>query len=472
MKLFIPLLLLVFSINTVYGRNTKPVCPDSTDMVYVNKIYLSGNKVTHNKIIYRELALKAGDTLCYSAFIDALAKSKENLMNSSLFNFVNIRDVQVFANGKREADVHIEMNERWYIWPMPVVELAERNPNAWWETKDFSKINYALFFTWENFRGRKEALKLIAQGGYDEKYGFHYDIPFVNKSQTFGFILGAGMIRNHEVTYITLENKPVRFRHEDYLRHEYYAYFALNIRKSIHNSHYFELAYNDHQYNDIVFEMNPDFDPNQYNKFRYFSLTYFYKNDHRDKRSFPLNGYYVDAIVVKRGLGISSNANVDLLTFTTNLRKYWNLGHNWYLTGGFTGRAASTGNNPYFLNTGLGYGRDFVRGYEHYVIDGQNFALIKTDLKYALFQDQISNLPVLPSKFNKIHWSIYLNFFVDAAYSTTDFPQLSNTLQNKALLGYGAGFNFVSYYDIVIRLEYSYNKMGERDFFISFMAPI
>ncbi len=171
-------------------------------------------------------------------------------------------------------------------------------------------------------------------------------------------------------------------------------------------------------------------------------------------------------------MGISQKSNIDLLSLTSNLRKYWNLGHQLYFAGGFTGRIANTGRNPYFLNTGLGYGRDFVRGYEYYVVDGQNFGLIKTDLKYALFQNQLTNLPILPSKFNKIHWSIYLSLFTDLAYSTTELPQLSNTLQNEMLLGYGAGLNFVSYYDIVIRFEYSFNKLNERGFFISFMASI
>lgn len=472
MKQFSGLVFLVFSVSFVFGQKTQPACADSAKMVYINQIYLSGNKITHDNIIFRELTLHAGDSLCLKAFLEAMKKSKENLKNTSLFNFVEVRDVQVASKGKILANVHIDVKERWYIWPMPLIELAERNPNAWWETKDLSKINYGLFFTWENFRGRREALKLILQGGYDEQFGFHYDIPFINKPQTLGIILGAGLIRNHEVTYQTIDNKPVRYRNDNYIREEYYAYAALNIRKNIHTSHYFSVEYNDHQYDEVVFEMNSDFDPDQNKKFKYFSLTYFYKNDHRDSRTYPLKGYYLDAILVKRGLGISKDANVNLLSLTSNLRKYWDLGHFWYFATGFTGRIANTGRNPYFLNTGLGYGRDFVRGYEYYVIDGQDFAMIKTDLKYALFQDQIASLPILPKKFNKIHWSVYLSFFADAAYSTTKLSEPSNTLQNEFLLGYGAGLNFVSYYDIVFRLEYSFNRLSERGFFISVMASI
>jgi outer membrane protein assembly factor BamA len=447
-------------------------CADSLETFRINNIQLSGNKITYSKIILRELALKKGDKLCAKQLQKGIQKSKENLQNTSLFNFVDIRDSSYVEQGVNQIDIYINLAERWYIWPMPVFELAERNPNAWWLTKDFSKINYGMFFTWENFRGRREALKLIVQGGYDEKFGFHYDIPFINKAQTLGIILGAGLLRNHEVTYNTINNKPVRYRDKDYIRHQYYAYAALNLRKNIHTSHYFELAFDAHQYGDIVFQLNPQFEINSNQDIRYLSLTYFYKNDHRDSRTYPLKGYYLDGILLKRGLGILPKTSVNLLSLTTNLRKYWQLSDHWYFASGFTGRIANTSKNPYFLNTGLGYSRDFVRGYEYYVVDGQNFALVKTDLKYGLFQNKITKLPVLPSKFSKIEWSVYLSFYLDAAYSTTEIPQISNTLQNEALLGYGAGINLVSYYDIVIRFEYSANRMGEKGLFISFMASI
>ncbi len=472
MKQFIIIIISILAVSTAYGRKSELNCNDTTKIVYINRIYLQGNKITHNNIIFRELTLKPGDSLCYNDYIQALKKSKENLNNISLFNFVEVRDMQIVTDGKIHVNIHIDLNERWYIWPMPVLELAERNPNAWWETKDFSKINYALFFTWENFRGRREALKFIAQGGYDEKFGFHYDIPFVNKSQTLGIVFGAGLTRNHEITYKTENNKPLRFRDADYIRHQYFAYAGINIRNNIHISHSFKLDYNDHQYSDIVFNLNPEFDPTNRKIFKFFSLTYSYKNDHRDNRPYPLNGYYLDAILTKRGLGNNKESSINLLSLTSNLRGYWNLGNNWYFASGFTGRLASSGKNPYFINTGLGYNQEFVRGYEHYVIDGENFALLKTDFKYAIIQDKISYLPILPSKFSKIHWSVYLSIFVDAAYSTTELSQLSNTLQNQYLLGYGTGLNLVSYYDIVFRFEYSINKMGERGFFISFMTAI
>jgi len=56
------------------------------------------------------------------------------------------------------------------------------------------------------------------------------------------------------------------------------------------------------------------------------------------------------------------------------------------------------------------------------------------------------------------------NFYTD--------PAMNNQLENSLLIGYGLGIDFVTYYDLVFRLEYSMNRMNEHGFFIHFMAPI
>jgi hypothetical protein len=47
-----------------------------------------------------------------------------------------------------------------------------------------------------------------------------------------------------------------------------------------------------------------------------------------------------------------------------------------------------------------------------------------------------------------------------------------NPLANDLLVGYGLGIDLVTYYDWVIRFEYSFNKKGESGFFIHFMPSI
>lgn len=444
--------------------------PDT--LVLVQEVSLMGNKVTNDKIMYREITLRSGDTLGITEFNIRKNKSRENLMNTSLFNFVEVEDSLVSNQGLSVYTVKYTVIERWYIWPLPIIELAERNLNAWWETKDFSKLNYGASLNWENFRGRREQLKVLIQFGYDEKLGFSYSIPYIDKKQTIGMSFGFNRTNNHEVSYGTVNNQVERVKLDGYAHKSYHTFFALGHRPDIHKSHSAEISYNDHLYDDTVFQINPDFYHGSGNRAQYFKLSYFYKNDHRDYRTYPLKGYYYDILIEKFGMGFFPKSAINLINAKVNLRKFWTFNRRWYFAGGFTGRIGNSENQPYFLNSGIGYGRDFVRGYEYYVVDGQVYGLIKSDLKFALIPQQVSTIKFIPTdKFNKIPWAVYLSIYSDLGYVPGSVTY-GNTLQSTALWGYGVGLNLVTYYDMVFRVEYSFNQLGENGLFIHFNASI
>jgi len=440
--------------------------------IVMRTIKLNGNKITIDRILLREITLKPGDTLSVSELKKRIKESEENLMNTSLFNFAHINDSLLTFNGVSYCHLEVDIVEQWYIWPLPILELAERNFNAWWETKDLDMINYGLFLDWRNFRGRKEHLKIILQFGYDEKLGFGYSIPYIDKKQTIGLSFGFQKKKNHAVSYITQNNKVERIRLiQGYAQEGYVAYLSASRRANIYQTHNLEASYNDQAYADTIFKINPDFYHGATDRAQYFKLSYFYKNDHRDYKSYPLHGYYLDVVIENSGFGVFKGNDISLFSVKTNLRKFWELHQRLFFGAGFTGRVANNKNHPYFLSTGLGYGRDFVRGYEYYVIDGQGYGLVKTDLKFAIIPQRTSHLKFIPTAFGKIPWAIYLSVYSDIAYSPGDKIN-GNTLKNELLIGYGAGLNIVTYYDMVIRMEYSFNKMGEGGFFIHFMTSI
>lgn len=442
-------------------------------LVLINRIVLEGNKVTKDPIILREITFKQGDTLGQNTFNQKLKSSQENLMNTSLFNFVDINDTIIGQAALKLVDVEFKFIERWYIWPLPIFELAERNLSVWLNDMDFSRVNYGLSLDWDNFRGRRERLKILLQFGYDEKLGFSYSIPYIDKKQTIGIDFGFNRTNNHEVTYATEENEVQRVRLEDAYAHKAYnAFFAVFNRPDIYQSHYFETSYNDHIYNDTVFQLNPEFYIGGSNRAQYIKLSYQFKNDHRDFKPFPLKGYYFDILLEKLGLGIIPGNPINLVNAKVNARKYWTFNKRLFLAGGVTARIGNSGNHPYFINYGVGYGRDVVRGYEYYVIDGQNYGLLKTDFKFAIVPQRVSVLKFIPTeKFNKIPWAIYLSLYNDFGFVGGD-AEKGNTLQNTLLWGYGAGINLVTYYDVVLRFEYSFNQLGEGGFFVHFMASI
>ena len=114
-----------------------------------------------------------------------------------------------------------------------------------------------------------------------------------------------------------------------------------------------------------------------------------------------------------------------------------------------------------------------IRGYEYYVIDGQHFALFKSALRFSLLPKKNLHAGFSPSsKFNTIPFSIYAGIFADLGYVIYNQFEKNNPLTNSWQYGYGAGIDLFTYYDIVIRTEYSFNKLGESGFFLHFTAPI
>ena len=76
------------------------------------------------------------------------------------------------------------------------------------------------------------------------------------------------------------------------------------------------------------------------------------------------------------------------------------------------------------------------------------------------------------SQFSTIPYSVYLTLNGDAGYVQDKFYGSKNSLNNKWQYGYGVGLDFVTFYDIVARFEYTFNKQMQHGFFISLSAGI
>ena len=434
----------------------------------IKNIIIEGNKVTKERIILRELSFMVSDTIAPGQLNKKLTTSRQNLLNTSLFNFVTITPIV----NDSFVDLHISLIERWYTWPVPVFELAETNFNTWWLTRDLRRTNYGLFVNRENFRGRKEALRLKAQLGYTEQFALQYNVPYIDKKQTTGLGLTLSYLRNHEITYKTVNNKRIFFKDkENYAREEFVARVAMTLRKGIYNTGTFSLKYNMANIADTITRLSEDYFQKNNTHVQFFTLGSHFKRDKRDFKAYPLKGYYFDLEAVKIGVGFLPNSP-DVLYFRSAFKKFWKLNDKFFYAASTKAKISANSNQPYYNQSGLGYG-DLVRGYEYYVIDGQNWYLAQSNLKYQLISPRIQKIDFIPSeKFNTFHYAVYLNLFADAGYVRDKLYGQLNPLSNAAMVGYGIGLDYVTYYDQVLRLEYSFNKLGERGFFINFTAPI
>lgn len=299
-------LLFIFIVQILFIANLNAA---NDSILVIKRINLEGNHITHDKIILRELTFKIGDTLSIHNYSIQKEKSSQNLMNISLFNFVNFSE-DITNN---EISINIRLTERWYIWPIPVFDLADRNFNTWWKTKDFNRINFGVDLAIFNFRGRNETLDLLLSLGYDEKYGIVYKIPYINKKQTLGLVISGNYIRSHEIALKDSNNKVIFLKDQiNYPKQSVNTSIGITYRRNIHNFHTFQLEYEKFHFEDTLAKLNPEYTLSKNTENQYFSFYYQYKNDYRDYKPYPLKGHYFDIEIHKYGMDFIDGSKVNL----------------------------------------------------------------------------------------------------------------------------------------------------------------
>jgi outer membrane protein assembly factor BamA len=441
----------------------------SQSSLIVDQIILIGNKITKPRIIFREFTFQKGDTIALSEIKNHIKKSTENLHNTSLFNAVTINWIQ----DGQHVNFYVIVTERWYIFPLPIFEIAERNFNVWWETKDFSKVIYGGTLNWYNFRGRNEVLAVTARLGYTQRLSFYYSIPNLTRGQKTGLTFSFALARNHQTAIRTDENKLFYYKDpEEFSRHEIGGSIVYSYRPELYVTHNFEVAYRHAEVEDTVIKENPFYFLQNENRVNYTTLRYYLKVEHRDLAVYPMNGYFFDIEIQKNGIPFLKD-DIDLSYAIAHYKYFFPIQKRLHFGAGLTGKYSFQSKVPYYFIKGLGYSRDFIRGYEYYVMDGEHYGLLKTNLKYTLLKKHEVYAPFIPlNKFATIPYALYFNLFSDIGYVKDSQFFEKNSLNNSWQYGYGAGIDLVTYYDMVFRVEYSINKLGESGFFLHFTSPI
>ena len=126
MKKILIVSFLLFTTNSVFSQ----------DKITISKINITGNQVTEKEIILREVLLIPGESYGNLQIKELISKSKENLVNLKLFNFIEIKED---VNGNNMS-ITIKVIERWYFWVFPIFELSNRNFNSWWKELKKKKL--------------------------------------------------------------------------------------------------------------------------------------------------------------------------------------------------------------------------------------------------------------------------------------------------------------------------------------------
>ena len=438
----------------------------------IGNISINGNKITKSKIITRELVKRSGDTIDFKDLPQMTLRTQQNIFNTQLFIYDTVK--YKINEDRKFVDLDIKVKERWYIIPQLIFEIQDRNINQWIQHADLFRINYGAILEVNNFTGVRDKLSFIFRRGYAERYGVSYSRPYLNKAQTIGINASYAFSRNNEVSYLT--DKNVLLFHRDYkkyMRTEHSAAIGVTVRSDLYQRNSLELIYNNIIINDTISDLNSNFFGNGKSQIAYFGLQYRYSFDKRDNKPYPLKGITVDLGIVKDGLNYIYDEAVNNLYVWGSLRKYTQLYKRFYLANLIKARYYTTDKLLYYFNRALGYS-DFIRGYEYYVMDGQNFFLSKNSLKFQLLKTKVWEPKFLRKipQFSTIPFAAYINLNFDAGYVQDNFYGKNNPLTNSWQYGYGVGIDLVTYYDIVIGLEYSFNKLMQNGFFLHLSAGI
>ena len=445
--------------------NPYPVDSSQTQLVKIDKIFLLGNKKTKDHIILRELNVNVGDLINRSDLDLILERDKQKILNTRLFLDAKIN---VISLSEHVVDIVVQVSERWYIFPIPIFQLADRNFNEWWvnQNRDLSRVNYGMKFYHRNFRGRGERLKLTAQLGFTKVLGLSYSVPYVDRAQRNGFIYSASYSESKDVGYKTFDHRQLFLDSEEIQSRGFRTQLTWSHRYSFDSYNFVTLGFNRLTIGDTIANLNPDYFLNGRTRQKYFSLSYRYRKDLRDNVAYPLNGMVFNFKAEKLGLGLYDDLNT--VNLSASYAKYFNLQKNYYLSGRIGGTIAWPDRLPYLQQQTIGFRPNFIRGHELSLIQGKSFFLSKLTLKKLLFSGEktIGAIPV--TEFQTIPFAFYLKTFFDSGIVNNNSLDSENErLTNRYLFGTGVGLDIVTYYDTVIRLEYALNNEGKDGFFLN-----
>ncbi|MBC7888791.1 MAG: hypothetical protein H7Z13_13015 [Ferruginibacter sp.] len=436
---------------------------DSLAKIVIRNIIIKGNKKTRDYMILREIQFKPGDSIIIATLNEAFQLARQQVYNSTLFHEVKVDLVMISAF---EIDVTVTVRERWYLFPTPQFQVVDRSFNEWLVKYkgDLSRVNYGVKFVHYNFNGRRDPLRLFLINGYTKNIAFSYSQPYSNRSLTQGFGIGGGFSQNREIAYKTsADNKILFYNNKDFVKKNIYLNLSLRLQKGILFRHLFNIAYSRLTVSDSIISAvyNPHYFNSNSSSKGLIDLSYTYQYTSVNNAAYPLKGVTSYLTLAKRGFGFTGGTNLFAVEGAFN--KYWAHEKNWFTSLQFIGNIKLPFDQPYINQRAIGYGNTNLRGLEYYVIDGVAFGIIKSTLKKKLFSFSIPMpfksriLPTLP-------FAIFAKTYADAGFSFNK-KKFDTQLNNRLLYTGGFGIDILMLYDINLRIEYSFNQLGQRMLF-------
>lgn len=435
--------MIFFNVKEIIFLSLLPfLLPAQSDTIYyqgdysivVDSIQITGNKITEDFIILRELTFGIGDTLN----THLASYNRERIYSLRIFNEVKL--IPFASNGTNT--LHIKIEESWYIYPIPFVTLKDR---------DWNKVSYGVSVSLLNFRGRNETLFGSAAFGYDPSFSFRYFNPNIAYNQNLNFQVNLG--------YSTSTNKS------DEAENLYGASFEqkifisrLQLGKRFGNYHWVYLKSGFDYIETPFYIEGVNASPDNIDRTLVLGASYVY--DTRDLSLYAAEGIYGLLSYEFKGLGLDGiNYQVADLEFREYRKVIEKFTAKWRISMRHT--AGET--VPYYDYSYLGYS-ERIRGYFHDgESEGNDRFIGSVEINYPIIEETRINLywiPLLPNSLLSYRVAVIAGLFGDTGTTRNSGDPLAIKNFNS---GYGTGISFLLLPYFIFRLEYAINDNGRTE---------
>lgn len=414
--------------------------------------------------------IKQKDTIPALELEPILQLNTEWLYNTNYFNKVAFTQIDTLPNN--HLRLHLQLKERWYLWPHGKFKLEDITHFDWLQTFDLHRISYGLGFQFKNITGRMDQLYLNLSGGYTWQAKIGYSSPFALGNQR-GVEFYFDFYQNDEVAYGSTQGKIERLRIlRAPLRRSWESYSTFLLRPLPLMRLNLTAKYLYTQVLDTLYLYNARY-LTRNNGIEYYPiLSAFIDYDRRDIQGFPLAGFRIQSSVELCGLPFwGSTQFLRIQSRWTHHVPLFNIKDFTFSYGLYAAFSIGT-KIPYYHKFFLG--QDItIRGYESFWVDFAKGGAFKSEIKYPIIKRKWVEYQRLPGPFRQFPIGLYPHIYWDIGWlQDYTFNHQDDTYKHKLLLGVGAGFQLYTFYDNVIRLEAGTNLHGHFNLQLNFALSI
>lgn len=457
-----------FVILTIIILNVLPLSAQ------IRAVVVDGNVRTKESIIERELGFTKDQPLIYSDSLLGIWRMR--LESTKLFNWVEITKNSIGDT----LNVHVV--ERWYIWVKPEGGFLDRNFSEWWKNRDIQRLSIGATVYVNNILGQQGGFFVRQAKGFMAADGFGFQRPFLKYKNCNAWKFSLDNMRSRRA-WINSENNQVVIKEHWGIRQQEQLIGIAEYKRRFEYKWQGVVRYKfarDYAAQDIE-ALNPQYFiaplgvvNSQYEDWKQYthSLVLGCIRDTRNQTNYPTKGSEWKA-GVSGGLQRCNNIAKLYGELDSKYRGFYTLGTHTSLAvlAQIRYRFGTLG---YILQRQMGYGMEYVRGYEAFVFDGAGVALGKAAWRYQLLGDQRSlKLRFLPSAYEKVPIQCWFNIFADVGRTLSPYQIDRNPMSNQTLMSVGTGIDLLCYYDALARFDCSYNaNLGRLVFNVSFFHAI